>query len=131
MSKMQSTFDHIVRGHQIVREATTLILDSTDADEVGRQLEGLAEVLPDHFSYEEQPGGYFDHLRGSLHHADSRLLAKFVDDHQYLEGELHDLLEAEARDQVWLEWAQEYARNLREHEAGEARLAASVESSAE
>ena len=36
---------------------------TTDAEEVAQQLEGLAEVLPDHFSFEEQPGGYFDHRR--------------------------------------------------------------------
>jgi len=131
MSKMQSTFDHIVEGHRVVQEATTRILGSTDVEEVAQQLEGLAEVLPDHFSYEERPAGYFDHLRDSLPGKAARRLAKFVDDHRYMEGELQDLLEAEARDQAWLNWAHEFARNVRDHEADEAALAAAAESSAE
>jgi len=129
---MQSTFDHIVRGHRIVQEATARILDSTDLEEVGRQLEGLAEVLPDHFSYEERPGGYFDHLRDHLPDGTSKRLAQLTHDHRFMEGELQDLLEEGARgDPSWLEWAHRFARHLREHEAAEAGLGAAAESGSE
>ena len=120
---MQSTFDAIVQAHRVVREATDAILQAQEREGALAALGQLADILPEHFAWEERPGGYFEHIERTW--TDGRRLVQALrSEHQSLLRDLEDLSARPPEDTAFLDDARTFSRRLRAHERKEARLGA-------
>ncbi len=116
------TFDSIVMAHRAVREFVERALQEEDVGALLPQIERVWDILPEHFFYEEQAGGFLDQIRlrapGGEEHV-TRLLAE----HRRFESEVPELVDAIRRgDADALERLHEFAHQIREHELLEGLL---------
>lgn len=117
-----------VSAHEMVHQAIRAFLVTVHEAKVPGDIAGLRELLsaqiPEHFSEEEAPGGFFEHLKTVQDDADS-LIADLCQEHKMLLDELADVVWSldQLDDAALLVRLREFATHLAHHEARETAAA--------
>ena len=114
--------DPILQAHRIIREQVAAIRGTHDPTTIRACVARLAEVLPDHFDYEEHEGGFMDRIR---EHGDTDEVKTLLEDHQAIRSEIEVLAELDDDDEL-VTRGRRLANRIAKHEALENRLGAST-----
>lgn len=118
----QRTFDDIVTAHRAVRTFVERALSTDDSALLLPHMERMCDLLPEHFAYEEQDGGFLEQI-GQTSPGGRSHVAILCAEHRRFETEVPALVRAiQAGDPSALDRVRAFAEDIREHERLEAVL---------